>query len=575
MILPIINSPICTRKLVKLVAPSLRQGFTGLKIQTEEDTFTPNKPSNTEYFKKTYNNIQNNLEVLSDEDIDKTINKISNKFPDLKKDEILGLLHRLTSYSSYKSMNYLAKSLSEQHILGIYDYLEFFVYREKKIEPQNDINFFKNIFPINYTDFVTEIPKGIGIPLGCIMDYLTCFKYAMDYRSQKLGLILDKNSITMLEELKKSSPNKFKEDFLENKNLIPIYIDDFENSYNFLNQGKAFDEIALKAAQKYDILKKSIKSFPTEKIPDIIFNFNNLNRIKELGFTPIRIPTIKNNEITSRTIAENLNPVIPSESEFEEAIKKIVEGNGKIDNNQAERLLLDYLNTNLAIYSSRSLSKKLQLLHEKILENVRQKGYSEDNIYYTILHPNKSFGLITYQFQKANNISNDKIVYWIGSGHQLNIDFKLPEKSTIVVLDDCFISGNTIMYEMLDYGLESKGHTLRDKNVNLLFASVLATDAATNRVKKNIKYADRENNDDIISIDTRNINWIDNINKKDQINFLKLIRQDKHIMATTAVVFPYMGSDTNAPGLRNLFALFVPNKNYLHNEVKTDDFFSD
>lgn len=57
-------------------------------------------------------------------------------------------------------------------------------------------------------------------------------------------------------------------------------------------------------------------------------------------------------------------------------------------------------------------------------------------------------------------------------------------------------------------------------------------------------------------------------------DFLKILRKDTHLLATTAVVFPYMGSDTNAPGLRNFFKLFVPNPNYLHKEVSKDDFFS-
>ena len=580
MILPVISN-FYANKYEKLHQSQRAVNFSGNVLQTgpKNDVFSPSEAA-TEYFTETYNNIQKSLEIIGKKEVELLAAKLNKRYPEVNKDEIFKIMDKLSVFSSYKSINSIAKALKDKGFLGIYDFAYEFTYKHKIVKDENEGNFFKNLSKGSKTQTqcqktITQIPHSQGVPLGSIFDYLTYGKYPMDFTSKKLALVLDKNALQLLEKIKKSSPKDFRINFSENDTFMPVYIDDFENSYNFLNQGKSFEEAADDFVKKYREIKSKNPEFSTEKIIDEALNSENLQKIKELGFSPLRIDISNENQPNPGKIAENLKPVLPSKEKFGEIINDIAEKSRRRTPELMSKLILDYLNINLAVYSPRSLSKKLQTLQEKITETVKSKGYPEKNIYYTVLHQNKSFGLIAYQFQKANNIPDEKMLYWKGFGYQAEPDFNLPEKSTIVILDDCFISGNTVLYEMFDYAHEAFALNSQKKDVNIVFASVLATDSAINRIQKNIDHAKRSNHDAVICADKRKINWADKLTSRYVFDFFKLIRPDGKTFATTAVVFPFMGSDTNSPGLRPLFAAFVPNKNYLHNEVKTDDFFDD
>lgn len=581
MILPVINSSfgIKKHKYIQHSFPQINSGGYALHYTDTEDKFTPSANPLDLHYENTYKHIQDSLGIYSEKDIEKISKRIQHEFPDLSIEEILHNMSALSSYSSYSSMNNLAKKLYKNKISEIFDFSMLFAYKNKLLKEQNNNSFTPASvlkIPDDYTTrIVTQIPKNQGVPLGCILDYLTFFKYPMDYSAKKAALILDQNSIKLLKKLKHDSPETFKREFLNNTTLTPVYLDNFENSYNFLNQGKSFEQNTLELTRKYQTLKRLHPDFSQKKILDIIFNYKNLKDIQSLGFTPVRISISQAAFTDYSTIANNLNPVMPSKTEFTTMIKNIAGKTPELETGTTANLLLNYIDLNLNVYSPKSLSQKLQTLHKKITEEVKSKGRSEKNIYYTVLNPNKSFGLITYQYQKANNIPDDKIIYWKGDFCTPNTDLKLPNGSTIVILDDCFISGNSVMFEMFNYQEEANNLNRLKNNTNLLFASVLCTNTAKNRIKKNIEYAKRNNQDNVISVDTQNINWTDNLQSAYTSKFLKLIRKDSRVLATTAVVFPYMGSDTNAPGLRNLFSKFVPTENYLHSEVKEDNFFTD
>ena len=561
------------------ITPSRYCAFKSVQTSTTGDSIKLSSYQHKYDIDSAYKDIQQKLEVVSGKDIENLITKINKNFPDLNNDEILTIMDTLSDYSSYRSMNNIAKNLYNNDFLGVYDFAQELSYKTIRIKTntQNEQNTNNRTLKIpskHPTQTITQVPKGLGVPLGTILDYLTFGKYIMDFKSRKLALILDKNSIKLLQNTKKASPDYFKTEFLNNDTFVPVYIDNFENSYNFLNQGKTFEQAAISFIKKYKNLKSKNPNLPQEKIIDILLNYKNLKNIKELGFSPLRIKPQKQEPPTPETIANKLNPLLPDRETFEKTINSIAK-DSNLEQEKTKQLIFGYLDKNLAIYSPHTLSKKLIELHKKIVKSAEEKGYPSKNIYYTVLHPNKSFGLIAYQFQKANKIPDDKIVYWIGSCHQPNINFDPPEKSTIVILDDCFISGNTVMYEMFNYEQEASFLNTNKKDTNLIFASVLGTNSAKTRLKNNIKHAKREHFDTVINIDTKNTNWSDNMKKQSGLfDFLKTLRKDTHLLATTAVVFPYMGSDTNAPGLRNFFKLFVPNPNYLHKEVSKDDFFS-
>ena len=579
MILPLIGNPIQQNIACK------EKKKTNLSFSSRIDTYSPDffvhQNNIPEYFEKTYNNIKKTTGTYSENMVKTIAAKVLDKFPEISEGEILFIMEKLSEYSSISSINHIAKNLYKEKFMGVYDYsYELFSKDEvvKDIKENNSTNFFEthNTYINTKPHIVTHITMSQGLPLGCVLDYLTFMKYPMLYGSNRLALILDKNSIKLLKKIKEESPVFFKENFLENKKLIPVYIDDFENSFNFLNYSSTFEKKVTDFTEEYALLKKANPSCSKEKICDTILNSKNLGEIESLGFVPIRLkPPLHRKKSSFDEIVKNLNPPIPAKEDFKNMINTIAGTSKKLPVSKIEQLLLDYLNFNLALYSPASLSEKLKILHKKIEQTVKAKGLPAENIYYTVLHPSKSFGYITYQYQHVNNIPDEKIVYWKGSAHLGNTNFSLPEKSTLVILDDCFVSGNTVLHEMFDYRTEALSINKKKKDLNILFASVLATDSAISRIKSNIKRLQREGHDEVVCVDTRDIDWSKKIESKYVFDFYKLLRPDGKTFATTAIVFPYMGSDTNSPVLRRLFSSFVPNPNYLHNEVHTDDFFND
>ena len=583
MILPVINNNVSISKYKHKAQPFQTFNLSGHTLcyaSPPNDKICISTNSADIHIDKTYENIKNSLCVITAKDIENITEKIQLEFGNLSKEEIFSIMNALSQYGSYNSIKDITEELYAKNISEIFDFAALYMYRDKLIKEKNENPFIIHNsglkIPADYTSrIVTTIPKNCRVALGCILDYLTFLKYPLNYDTKKPALILDKNAIKLFQNLKKSDKEFFNNEILNNDIFIPVYIDNFDNSYNFLNQGQTFEKAVVHFAKKYQKLKHEHPDFCPERIIDILFNAKNLKSIKALGFSPIRINPDKNREINAQTIARNLAPVMPSKENFRNIIKNICRQSPDVPANILEDLLLQYLDINLAVYSPVLLSKKLKTLHKKIVESVKAKGYPEENIYYTVLNPDKSFGIISYQFQNVNNIPDDKMIYWRGYSFTPKTDLYLPEKSTIVILDDCFISGNTIMYEIFNYQLEANNLNVQRDGTNILFASVLSTNIAENRIKNNIRYANREKHDDIISVDKKDIYWCDNIKSKYITDLLKLMRRDNHILATTAVVFPFMGSDTNAPGLRELFAQFVPKETFLHNELKEDDFFMD
>lgn len=587
MILPVLNynfnKPNAPQSRCIINTPNL-SGYSLHAIPCEPDTFecsltALDKDISSSRIEKSYKKIEDSLQVIKADDIEKIAAKVKSAFPDIDNKEIYSVMGAMSEYSSYASMQHIASDLYTKGISEVFDFSALLTYQDKTVKEKTQNPFSMDAVLKIKGEYspkvITHIPQKLGVPLGCVLDYLTFFKYPMNYGRKKAALILDKNSIKLFQKIKSAEPDAFKRDFLNNEMFVPVYIDNFENSYNFLNQGKSFEQEVFNFTEKYRTLKGEHPEFSHQKLLDVLFNSQNLKAIKELGFTPLHMQPKHTENIDSQTIAQNLRPVMPTKEQFIDFVQTFAKHSRNVEPELMENILLDYLNKNLAVYSPASLSQKLKILHKKIIQSVKEKGYPTKNIYYTVLNPNKSFGLIAYQFQNVNNIPDDKIIYWKGSSYNARTDLKLPEKSTIVILDDCFISGNTIMYEMFNYQAEASNIKTQRDDTNILFASVLSTNAAQNRIKKNIQYASREKADDFVNVDTQKINWPEDL-KQDYANeLLKLIRFDKHILATTAIVFPYMGSDTNAPGLHGLFAQFVPNRNYLHNEVSEDDFFDD
>lgn len=116
--------------------------------------------------------------------------------------------------------------------------------KSNKLE-QNDTRRIEEFYPMfenrvkkvkinDKTKYVPQIPHSHLVPLGTVLGYL----YNEDYTGKakcplkngtKTALILDSHSIDYLKKIKAKDPKTFE---LYKKNYLPVYIENFENTYN-------------------------------------------------------------------------------------------------------------------------------------------------------------------------------------------------------------------------------------------------------------------------------------------------------------------------------------------------------
>lgn len=457
--------------------------------------------------------------------------------------DVYKIMGMLSQYSSYKSLKNIKEIFYKNNITVVSNLTPFYT---------ND--------DINFSPCLTNVLHYIG---------LKNFNFPKDsphFTYVHKALFIDSDLINIINNLPKDEKDRLYKNVFEKENIIPIYIENFENGYNFLNQEKSFETFTtdflikakIKSQKENTNLKNSAKNLLNEK---------NYKDIEKLG---IDAKIIKFNlPNTPEQIAENLNPVIPSRNELLGSIEQIAENNlinnfeeeyremfkynynisaedyykkvDKIEYEQYKTNIAKILNQSAIIISPHQYCKYMKDLHKKINEFVENHGKSKENIYYLIPSKNKSFVLTNYEYQKINGIKNPKNIYINGSHFDYkNLKNKLPANSTLVILDDCSISGLSYTTQMFNY--ESISNFIpKEKNVSIVFAPILMTKYAENAINKVMKENKRFNLDTIIYEKT-----IPNLVESNNYNDIFKNSSEKSNIYSTIIAFPYMGPDSNS-----------------------------
>ncbi len=553
------------------------------------DVFSKKSPETKELYKK--------FSKETSQITAKEIEKIIKTMPDLPQETVLLAMDKLTNYSNMNSLIGLKNKFEQNNIRFIHGYEHYFENTQRKITYEveapiekelldNKIyfgdygmeldeyydTFNKDTVTRERSKYLADIPHGFKIPLGSVLNYLHNSSFPKRgkcpiEKGEKTALVLDRTAVELLKNEFKKNPEMFQK---YNEKLLPVYIENFENTYNFLEQHKDFTKETEKLARRIESIKKTNPQMSKEKIADLILNGETLKEIKKLGFSPLIIKSENKEKPSPQTIAQKLSPSNPTKQQFDEAIEKSLKISGYENDPKAKEFLTDYLNNNLFLYSPKTLSQKLTELHQKIEQDVKAHGKPIDKIYYNVVDTNKSFGLITYMYQKANDIPPNRFIYWKGKtiGHQHETLSKmLPENSTLVFLDDNMISGSCLLSDTFPYEHSYYiGEIMKKlKNTDFIFANILTYDNVRDRLKHESKKYKRENKDRIVSIENGRMDMRDS-------EYFKILNKTKARIGSTAILFPYMTPDNNAPNLRELFKLYYPQESFLSNPLTEDNF---
>ncbi len=469
-------------------------------------------------FNRLCDDIETTLGIVDETDVSQMAKQVSRATNvDIK--EVYKIMLTLSEYSSIKSLKQFENYLKD-----------------------NDFRVVSNILPYYNNPEITTPPC-----LSNVLHYISLsnFDFHSDTNSSKnfkKALVIDSNLLEMLKNMPLQEYEQFKKDILQNKNVELFYIENFENGYNFLNQGKSFEQFTIDMLNKAKILQKQNGKSIEENIHNIL-NQNNYRDMDALGI----YSTIINREyenLDEKSIAtqikENLNPPMPSRKELYTIID-----NALFHRMMTKDFYLDFLNQTMEFISPRQYAKYLQDMHSKIDQYLIDQNKPLNRVYYLIPANNKSYMLANYEYFKVNNIKNPKVLYFTKDNYSdyefcknsENLDRlnSLPENSTVIVLDDCAMTGLSYTEERFLYRAFAKK---LNKSLDIVFAPMITTPKAKNLIDSCIKDAGRENNDIIIY--------------SKELPIVKELYDP-----TTSVIFPYMGPDTNYDNLIELYEQFL------------------
>ncbi len=421
-----------------------------------------------------YEKLNKDMGILKEKDIKLMAQKIQKRVKDVPLDDVYYTMGVLSEFSSYKSWDKFKKIFKDMNV--------------NSIRPN-----------------VRDGSKGEGVGLSYVMSYLN-EKNCRDlmYSCRKSIVMLDSKL------LKKLSQNKE----IENHEHY-FYIKNFENGYNFLNQGESFEDFTT------NVLKKIKNKGDIKTSLDEYLNGKNMEMIKELG---IKATIVSANTVaTPQKIADNLNPIIISYSDFVDFL-----------NTNNDDFIFDFMNKMNLLITQRKLSQDLKKLHSKI----KQVTNNSDNVYYAVLDTTKSFGLINYMYQKINNIPDKNFI--------LNEDptfiNHLEKGSYVVMLDDASISSSTILNDRFDYN--NFKIMLHKPDIKLVFAPVYVTDYAKDLISKALRGKDLFVYEKMLPHCSSQI--------LDKVNLPSLV-EELNGNFLTSFVLPYMGPDTNCTDYRKFY----------------------
>lgn len=490
---------------------------------SEPDTFEHNKIN--QKFNKFYDKIES--DIYTPDDVRNMALRISKK-TNIPKDEIYSVMGILSQYSSYKSLKNIKDYLKENNISLISNSLPYYEYKKSDNSPC----------------------------LTNVMHYISLrnFNFAKDSSSfefSKKALFLDSDLINIIKNMSEKDKSEFYKICLKNDKTKVIYLKNFENGYNILNQKEDFETFTTKTIEKAKKISKKYNK-PIKKSVEILLNAKNIKEFKNLG---IEYETISQELACSpEQIANNLNPVVPTRQEMLKLVDKVANRYSKTQSEfeKSKNDIIDFLDNANTIITPQKYCKYLKTMHKEINKYIKQQGKSLDDVYYLIPSKNKSYIITNYQYQKTNDIKNPKNIYIDGSAEDYKtLSQKIKPNSTVVFLDDCAISGLSYTKDIFAYD-NINNFLPKDKNINIIFAPMVASETGIDRIKTIRARVGRDEYDKIIcpKILQPNNKFVSD----DSVIRGSLPKNETKYI--TSLLFPYMGPDSNSELLIPIYEKF-------------------
>ena len=205
--------------------------------------------------------------------------------------------------------------------------------------------------------------------------------------------------------------------------------------------------------------------------------------------------------------------------------------------------------TSLNVFSPRRMAEEMKVLNKKIDEYAKSIGKTSDDPIDIVSNTGKSYGLINYQYSKANDIPDNKMLF---TTHEMTLSPDIKNGKFFVYLDDFAGSGESLLQKPLVY----KSFKLKNPEQPFLFAPLTSTRKARAAIRKEIgmKSMQKYNSKDDIITSTI-IEEINDYIKVLNIKKKSLLRDcfvEGFAKGSTNVVFPHIIPD-NCSDLAGLF----------------------
>ncbi len=471
-------------------------------------------------------NIETKLSIFTEDDLNKIGRSIQREMPNVRAEEILLTMQKLTQFANYSSLKNIGEELQKLNIgkfTAVGDINPIFNYfcNSKKLCPlSNDID-------ANYAFFITRNDLN------------------------------NKKEMAFLKQWLKRG---------EMKNIKFINLEGWSDGVNLLSDDKGLEQKVKRVITKAKKLTEKDKYITFREAVNRVLNNHIVSTMKNIGADVITINV--DSPATKTVILDQMRPNYPSSSIIKSTIQAIA-GNyttdEKVQKGLSERLAR-YFDANLDVYSKQSIINNLKIIHSKIDKYLQDNNLSYENVY-LITPPNnltrKSFELITKMYSELWNIPEEKIVQ-VKDICALNT---FPKNSTFVVLDDIIGTGKSManLGEYLFYGKNL------DSDKHILFAPISGTDFGISHLRDVISSIGRSKNDKVIYIDT-NIKQPSNLKSVFKNLYYKINNSSKHIYgaegydnSSQCIAFPYMTPDNNTVIANDIMKYFVADYNCIKN----------
>lgn len=449
-----------------------------------------------------YGKIQKQLQNASKEEIQAAIQRVMKAVPGATEKEVLLVMHKLTRYGNYKSLDELAQKLEQAGMTDVY-----------------------------YDD---------GTSLNSVLRYLMRKGHLKFSRKNgKKAYILDDAGLKYLEELKKTNPQKFElfMQHLKDNNVEFVVLDGFNSGINMFNADVDVADMSIQVLRDAKALMKKNHSLTLQQAIDEVMNKPTLDRAKALGIKPTRISAGADGGANLDAIVARLGYGGIQKETLEKIIDKIAsntyaEQPEKIA--QAKKLLTAYLSVQIDVYSPKRLAQICKNLHKLIEKAVERKGKSMDDVYFVVPSTYKSYVYVAYQYAIANGIDPSRVI----SSSDRNL---IPKGAVIVLLDDVVGSGNSMFSSIYSIGNHAK-----ENDQTVIAAALVSTRSGKEKVSRFMEDVDFIVDDEQVITPLEETDFYKNLSGSDREMLLQLIGHSGFSNHSLAIRFPYMRPDNNS-----------------------------